>query len=51
MDEELRREIEAHKRRMAEERRKLQRQLAKMGYYTQSPEEAERVARRLTTRH
>jgi N-acetyl-anhydromuramyl-L-alanine amidase AmpD len=51
MDEELRQEIEAQKRRMAAERRKIQRQLARMGYNTRSPEDAEKLARRLTVKH
>lgn len=47
-DKEIDRMIQEHKRAMAAERRQIMRQLQAMGYRPKSPEDAVRLARRLT---
>lgn len=50
-ERQFKREVAAHKHRVRQQRTKLQQQLAAIGYYTKTPEEAEALARRLAVRH
>lgn len=50
-EREFRCEVAAHKRKVHRMRTELQKRLARLGYYTRSPEDAERLARRLAMKH